>query len=272
MKLARLAYLRACAILLVLLFSAAAARAQFSRLNDLAAQLEKELKPVKPHLVAVADFRPPYGADLPQGHYFAWLISDALRAHAKKHFAVAEHKSFDADLAKLHITDPLGSDAAHPSISPLIGADVLVTGSIERQGDSYILVVTPVVVATQKFLASLRHEIVVNEFLDSMVTPLPQNVAQAGTNGTGMPTCIHCPDPTYSDWARSEKISGVSIFSVLISPDGTAQQIRPLKMLGYGLDEQAYDAIKKWKFRPAHDGNGANVATIVPVEVTFRLY
>jgi len=87
-----------------------------------------------------------------------------------------------------------------------------------------------------------------------------------------MPMCIYCPDPTYSDWAHSEKISGVSIFSVLISPDGAAQQIRPLKMLGYGLDEQAYDAIKKWKFRPAHDGNGANVATIVPVEVTFRLY
>ena len=269
MKLAQLAYFRACAILLGLLFSAAAARAQFSRLNDLAAQLEKELKPDKPHLVAVADFRPPYGADLPQGHYFAWLVSDALRIRAKKHFTVAEHKSFDADLAKLHITNPLGSDIAHPAISPQIGADVLITGSIERQGDS---VVAPVVVATQKFLGSLRHEIVVNEFLDSMATPLPQNVAPAGTNGTGMPMCIYCPDPTYSDWARSEKISGVSIFSVLISPDGAAQQIRPLKMLGYGLDEQAYDAIKKWKFRPAHDGNGANVATIVPVEVTFRLY
>jgi outer membrane biosynthesis protein TonB len=43
-------------------------------------------------------------------------------------------------------------------------------------------------------------------------------------------------------------------------------------MLGYGLDERAYDAIRKWRFRPAHDGSGANVATIVPVEVTFRLY
>jgi TonB-like protein len=272
MKQAQPGCFRLFALLLVLLLSGDASRAQFPRLNDLAAQLEKELKPVKPHLVAVADFRPPYGADLPQGHYFAWLVSDALRVRAKKHFVVAEHKSFDADLAKLHITDPLGSDVAHPAISPQIGADVLITGSIERQGNSYILVVTPVVVTTQKFLGSFRQEIVVNEFLDSMVTPLPQNVAQAGTNGTGMPGCIYCPDPTYSDWARSEKISGVSVFLVLISPEGAAQQIRPLKMLGYGPDEQAYDAIKKWKFRPAHDGNGANVATIVPVEVTFRLY
>ena len=110
MKQAQPACFRLFALLLFLLLSADASRAQFSRLNDLAAQLEKELKPVKPHLVAVADFRPPYGADLPQGHYFAWLVSDALRARAKKHFMVAEHKSFDADLAKLHITDPLGSD------------------------------------------------------------------------------------------------------------------------------------------------------------------
>jgi len=272
MKLAQLAYLRVCAFLLTLLFSVAGARAQFSRLDDLAGELEKEVKSVKPHLVAVADFLAPYGADMPQGHYFAWLVSDALRAHAKKRFAVAEHKSFDADLAKLHITDPLGSDAAHPSISPLIGADVLVTGSIERQGNIYILQATPVVVAKQKPLGSFRQEIVVNEFLDSMVTPFPQNVLPAGKNGTGMPMCIYCPDPTYNDWARREKISGVSIMLVLISPEGTAQQIRPQKMLGYGLDEQAYEAIKKWKFRPAHNSDGTGVATIVPVEVSFRLY
>src|SRR6266478_6603299 len=181
MKQAQPACFRFLALLLVLLLSADASRAQFPRLNDLAAQLEKELKPVKPQLIAVADFRPPYGADLPPGHYFAWLVSDALRVRAKKHFVVAEHKSFDADLAKLHITDPLGSDVAHPAISPQIGADVLITGSIERQGNSYILVATPVVVTTQKFLGSFRQQIVVNEFIDRMVTPLPQNVAQAGT-------------------------------------------------------------------------------------------
>jgi TonB family protein len=154
----------------------------------------------------------------------------------------------------------------------MIAADVLIIGSIERQVDTYILVATPVVVAQQKHLRSFRQEIVVNEFLDSMVTPFPQNVVPAGKNGTGMPMCIYCPDPTYSDWARREKISGVSIMLVLISPEGLAQQIRPQKILGYGLDEQAYEAIKKWKFRPAHNSDGTGVATIVPIEVAFRLY
>lgn len=86
-----------------------------------------------------------------------------------------------------------------------------------------------------------------------------------------MPGCIYCPDPTYTDWARSEKISGASVLLVLISPEGRAQQIRPQTLLGYGLDERAYDTIKKWKFRPATK-DGTPVATIVPIEVTFRIY
>jgi TonB family protein len=58
----------------------------------------------------------------------------------------------------------------------------------------------------------------------------------------------------------------------LISANGDLQQIRPLRLLGYGLDEQAFNAIKKWKFKPATREDGTPVATIVPVEVTFRLY
>jgi TolB-like protein len=272
MKRAQPACVRVCSFLLLLLFFASAARAQFSRLDDLASQLAKELKPVKPHLVAVADFRALHGSDMPQGHYFAWLLSDDLRVHAKKLFAVAGHKSFDADLAKLHIADPLGPDAANPAIDRQIGADVLITGSVEREGNRYILVVTPVVVATQKPMRSFRQKIVVNEFLDSIVTQFPENVARAGKDGNGTPTCIYCPDPTYNDWARGEKISGVCVFMVLISSGGAAQRIRPLKLLGYGLDERAFDAIKSWKFKPATSKDGTPIAVVVPIEVSFRLY
>jgi hypothetical protein len=63
------------------------------------------------------------------------------------------------------------------------------------------------------------------------------------------------------------------VLEVLISPAGVAQQIRPVRLLGYGLDEQAYDVIKQWKFKPATLWeNGTPVPAIVPVEVTFRLY
>jgi hypothetical protein len=54
----------------VWLFSAPVTRAQFSRLDDLAAQIAKEVKPLKPHLVAVVDFHPPSGGTTLQSHYF----------------------------------------------------------------------------------------------------------------------------------------------------------------------------------------------------------
>src|SRR5437762_3749197 len=91
-------------LLFLTFFFAGIASAQFSKLDDLAAQLDKELKPVKPHLVAVADFRSIDGTAMPQGHYFAWMISNALQDRAKKRFAVANHKNFDTDLAKLHLS------------------------------------------------------------------------------------------------------------------------------------------------------------------------
>jgi len=88
---------------------------------------------------------------------------------------------------------------------------------------------------------------------------------------TACRTCIHCPDPTYTDPARQAKVNGTSIFEVLIATSGEAAQLQPVKMLGYGLDEKAFEAIKHWKFRRATK-DGSPVPVVVPIEVTFRIY
>jgi Gram-negative bacterial TonB protein C-terminal len=277
MKQAQLAYFRGCAILLVLFFSAAVARAQFSQLDHLAAQLEKEVKPLKPHLVAVADFRSLDGMTVPQGHYFAWIISNALQDRAKKKFSVANHKNFDEDLAKLHLPAVLVPGDALQTAAPEIGSDIIVTGSIERSGNSYALHVTAVRLSDGKALETLSQTIVVNEFLDSMVTPFPEDVYNTAKKNyreqASMPACVYCPDPTYNDLGRRERVQGESVFEVLISAQGVAQRLRPIRLLGYGLDEQAFNAIKKWKFKPATSkADGSPIAVIAPIEVTFRLY
>jgi TonB family protein len=41
---------------------------------------------------------------------------------------------------------------------------------------------------------------------------------------------------------------------------------------GKGLEEKAIEAVKNWKFKPANNAEGELVPTIVPIEVTFRLY
>jgi Gram-negative bacterial TonB protein C-terminal len=47
--------------------------------------------------------------------------------------------------------------------------------------------------------------------------------------------------------------------------------VHPKKLLGYGLDEQAFNAIMGWRFKPGVDAEGKPMAVIVAIEVTFRL-
>jgi TonB family protein len=95
---------------------------------------------------------------------------------------------------------------------------------------------------------------------------------RAGVNGVGMPSCIYCPDPQYSDEARKAKYQGVVVLMVIITLDGRATDIHVVKSPGLGLDEKAIEAVRQWKFRPAVGPGGKPVVSQVPIEVTFRLF
>ena len=269
--------IRIAALVIGFLLSAFPCFAQFPKLDELASGITKEIKPLKPHLIAVADFRSPYDNSLQQGHYFALALSTLLQDLAKKNFTVASHAGFDGDLSRLHLTvAALTPGDSFRDITPNIGVDVLVTGTLERRGDSYFLQVTPVRVASAEWLPTLTATVQSNEFFESIFMPLPPDVPVLTGKGVtpdfSLPSCVYCPDPSYSDQARRAKFNGFAVFQVLVSPDGRAQQVRAIKLVGYDLDEQAFYAIKKWKFRPAKNKDGTPVAVIVPVEVTFRLY
>jgi periplasmic protein TonB len=95
---------------------------------------------------------------------------------------------------------------------------------------------------------------------------------RAGVNGVGIPICLYCPIPQYSDEARKAKYQGTVVLQVTITTDGRAVNISVVKGPGLGLEEKAIEAVKGWKFKPAAGPNGKIVPTIVPIEVTFRLY
>lgn len=95
---------------------------------------------------------------------------------------------------------------------------------------------------------------------------------RAGVNGVGVPVCVYCPLPQYSDEARKAKYQGTVVLEVTITPDGRAIDIRVVKGPGLGLEEKAIEAVKGWKFKPAAGPSGKLVPTRVPIEVTFRLF
>lgn len=84
------------------------------------------------------------------------------------------------------------------------------------------------------------------------------------------PALLVSPKPLYTEEARKNKIQGVIRMRVLVSADGSVQQVRLTSHLPDGLDEQAIAAARKMRFRPAMRA-GQPVAFWVPVEVEFNL-
>lgn len=95
---------------------------------------------------------------------------------------------------------------------------------------------------------------------------------RAGINGVGVPECIYCPPPPYSDDARKAKYMGSVVLQITVTPDGRAVNISIIKDPGMGLGEKAVEAVRTWRFRPAAGPSGKIVPVIVPIEVTFHLY
>jgi TonB family protein len=83
---------------------------------------------------------------------------------------------------------------------------------------------------------------------------------------------VYCPQPNFSREAVEAKIQGSIFIEAVILRDGRPTQIRVVRGLGYGLDENAAAVVRKWRFKPAigPDGNAAEVRIVI--ELAFRLY
>jgi TonB family protein len=78
------------------------------------------------------------------------------------------------------------------------------------------------------------------------------------------PVKVHAPPSEYTEIARRTKIQGVVILQVVIDERGDVTDVKVLKGLPMGLDTQAVEAVRQWKFEPA-TRNGE------PVEVYYNL-
>ena len=89
-------------------------------------------------------------------------------------------------------------------------------------------------------------------------------------NGISAPALISKVEPQYTEEARMAKYQGTAVISVTIDPEGKAQNMRVVRGLGLGLDDQAMKAISQWVFKPGTQ-NGQAVPVMATIEVNFRL-
>jgi periplasmic protein TonB len=82
---------------------------------------------------------------------------------------------------------------------------------------------------------------------------------------------VYSPSPNYSEDARKAKLQGTVILSLVVDVHGNPIDIRVVRSLGMGLDENAVEAARTWKFTP-----GTRNVVPVPVRmllvVQFRLF
>jgi TonB family protein len=65
------------------------------------------------------------------------------------------------------------------------------------------------------------------------------------------------------------RVEGLVALYAVIAPDGSPRNLRVIRSLGFGLDEKAIEAARKWRFNPGmKDGTAVSVAATI--EVNFR--
>jgi periplasmic protein TonB len=88
--------------------------------------------------------------------------------------------------------------------------------------------------------------------------------------GVSAPVVLYKVEPEYSEEARKAKYAGTVVLQLIVDATGKAQGIKVTRSLGLGLDENAIQAVNKWKCRPGYR-NGQPVAVLATIEVNFRL-
>jgi TonB family protein len=86
-----------------------------------------------------------------------------------------------------------------------------------------------------------------------------------------MPVPTVTVNPDFSEKARRDRIQGICTIQVIVDTDGLPREPMVTKPLGYGLDEKAIAAVKRYRFQPAIK-DGQPVAVILDIQINFRLY
>jgi TonB family protein len=99
---------------------------------------------------------------------------------------------------------------------------------------------------------------------------IDNSVLRPGT-GVVSPKLLSSLEPASNDYAQKNNIAGMTLLSTVVGASGKPGNVTIVRPIGFGLDEQAVDAVERAHFRPGmHDGQA--VPVVVNVQVTFRIY
>lgn len=78
-------------------------------------------------------------------------------------------------------------------------------------------------------------------------------------------------EPSSNEWAQANAVAGMALYHTVIGADGRPGEIAVARPIGFGLDENAVDSIRKASFEPAMK-DGKPVPVLLDLVVQFRIY
>jgi TonB family protein len=85
------------------------------------------------------------------------------------------------------------------------------------------------------------------------------------------PSCVRCPPPRYTGYARRRGIEGSVRILITVTEQGTVENGRIVGAVEDGLARASIQAINAWQFKPAVGDDGKAFPARVMVGVAFRL-
>jgi TonB family protein len=130
-------------------------------------------------------------------------------------------------------------------------------------------------------LEALLQSSVIDMQHDSPTPVVPSHApAESSDAGTGakevggmvsQPVLVKRVVPQFSPEAKQRKLQGVVFVSIIVDEHGRPQNVHVTRGVGHGLDENAVEAVKQYRFKPAMK-DGKPVAVFLNVEVNFEVF
>jgi TonB family protein len=240
-----------------------------------ARSLATEIERAQFHKVYVTDFLDSAGARTEKGCFFASAFSTLLSEDTHS-FAVVNRIQAQKQIDDLHISP---QDIQKPEVlskaALVLGVDVVLVGTATLSPKDATLLLSLREAASGKEVHSMDYH--------EQLKPTFENIFPAaegesthiyyfpGLDGVSQVRCIYCPDPSYSDEMRRNKIQGTVLMSVRIDEKGTITDVRVIKKPDKELAKEAVRILTKWRLEPSHDAEGNTVPVRTSIEIGFRL-
>jgi TonB family protein len=85
------------------------------------------------------------------------------------------------------------------------------------------------------------------------------------------PTLINQVEAEYSDYGRENRITGICAIGLIVDANGVPQNVHVIKGLEPTMDDNAIDAVKQYRFKPAMKDGTTPVPVEITVEIDFKL-